>query len=418
VLRRIQLAVLSVALVVAALSTGAPFLFFLLYLAVVVVGGAYLLARLGLSDLEAGYLLDRQQAEVGDTLRVTYTVRNLARLPKPWIEAYNPSTLPVALPAQAISLGPRGERWWAAHVPLTRRGHFRIDPLTLRTADPFGLFESAATVGTPSSIVVHPRIEQLPGWQFPPAHIEGAHAHAVRTPQTTPHATSIRPYEPGDAYNRIHWRTSARLGELQVKEFDLEQTADVWLFLDLDAGVHTGRGDESTIEYAVRVAAAIGARALVEKRTLGVTAVGARAVVLQPDRGRRQYQKMLQLLAAAQADGHRPLLDVLVEQLPRLRRGMTAIVITPSTETNWIKPLSTLRARGVATTAVLLDGPAFEVLGVEGPDPEQQQAAARAMRAVRHGLAEYDLPEMTVAPGRALSEQLVTRGPQQLVIAR
>ena len=417
-LRRLQLGVLALALVIAALSTGAPFLFFLLYLAIVVVGGAYLLARFGLSDLEAGYVLDRAQAEVGEPLRVTYTLRNLSRLPKLWLEAYNPSTLPVGLPGRALALGPRAEKSWAARVRLTRRGQYRIDPLTLRTADPFGFFESSATVGTPTSLLVHPRVEPIPGWMLPPAQIEGSHAHPVRTAQTTPHATGIRPYEPGDSYNRIHWRTSARTGELQVKEFDLEQTADVWLCLDLEGAAHTGSGDESTIEYGVRVAAAIGARALIENRSLGITAAGARPVVLQPDRGRRQYQKMLHLLAAVQADGRQPLLDVLVESLGRLRRGMTAVVITPSTDSAWIKPLSSLRGRGVATVVVLLDGPAFARQAAGPATAEDEDARLRALRAVRHTLAEHDLPTTPVLPGRPLASQLVTSRQLPQVVSR
>jgi uncharacterized protein (DUF58 family) len=407
-LRRLQVVLLGLALVVAALSTGAPFLFFLLYLSIVVVGGAYLLARFGLADLEAGYVLDRRQAEVGDVLRVTYTVRNLSRLPKPWLEAYNPSTLPVALPGRALSLGPRGERWWAARVLLTRRGQHRVDPMTLRTADPFGLFESFASVGTPVELLVHPKVEQIPGWRLPPAQIEGAHARPVRTPHTTPHATSIRPYEPGDSYNRIHWRSSARMGELQVKEFDLERTADVWLFLDLEAGVHAGTGDESTIEYAVRAAAAISARALVENRALGLTAAGARKVVLQPDRGRRQYQKMLQLLAAVNADGKRPLLDNMIESLPRLRRGMTAVIITPSSDPSWIKLVSGLRGRGIATVVVMPEPLAFERLIGNHIAVEYEQASLRAQRAVRHALAEHDLPVIPLLPKRSIAEQLVS----------
>ncbi|MEI6246345.1 MAG: glycosyltransferase family A protein, partial [Acidobacteriota bacterium] len=46
--------------------------------------------------------------------------------------------LPVPLPGRAISLGPHGERSWIAKVPLGRRGHFRVDPLQIRTGDPFG----------------------------------------------------------------------------------------------------------------------------------------------------------------------------------------------------------------------------------------------------------------------------------------
>src|SRR4051812_16548478 len=139
--RRIQVLVAAVVLLVAALSTGAEFLFFLVYLGIIVVGGSYVVTRFGLADLEAGYVLDRLHAQAGDMLRANYTVRNTSRLPKLWLEVHNPTTLPVGLPGQAITIGPRGERSWSVRVPLTRRGHFRVDPMALRTGDPLGLFE-------------------------------------------------------------------------------------------------------------------------------------------------------------------------------------------------------------------------------------------------------------------------------------
>lgn len=419
-LRRIQFAILALVLLVAAFSTGAEFLFFLLYLGIVVVGGSYVVTRFGLADLEAGFVLDRAHAEVGDTLRATYTVRNTSRLPKLWLEVHNPSNLPVPLPGRALALGPRGERSWVARVPLVRRGHYRVDQVVIRTGDPFGFFESYAAVGRASSVIVYPRVEALPGWMLPPAQIEGTHAQAVRTAQTTPHVTSIRPYAPGDSYNRIHWKSSARQGELQVKEFDLEQTADVWVYLDLQADVHTGRGDESTLEYAVRAAASIGARALIENRALGMTAVGARAMILPPDRGPRQQQKMMQLLAAVQADADRPFRDVLVEGIPRLRRGMTAIVITPSTDRNWIRPLTALRARGVATGVVLPDAAAFReherlVSGLPATPDTEREADQREARALHHALAEHDLVASRIVPGAPLADQLVSPSRQRVV---
>ena len=69
--------------------------------------------------------------------------------------------------------------------------------------------------------------------------------------------------------NRIHWKTTARHGEIQVKEFDLEQTADAWIILDLQRGIQTGRGDESTVEAAIRAAASIADKALQENRAVG-----------------------------------------------------------------------------------------------------------------------------------------------------
>src|SRR3990172_7100676 len=121
-LRRLPAIVLGGALVIAAFSTGADFLFFLLYLGLLVVGGSYLVTRFGLADLEAGYALDRLNGQVGEALRVTYTIRNAGRLPKLWLEAFNPSTLPVPLPAPprwssapGIRSGcSRPGRWWGA----------------------------------------------------------------------------------------------------------------------------------------------------------------------------------------------------------------------------------------------------------------------------------------------------------------
>lgn len=420
-MRRVQFIALAGFLLIAAFSTGAVFLFFLLYLSVVVIGGSYVVTRFGLADLEAGHVLDRLRGEVGDVLRASYTVRNLSRIPKLWLELHNPTTLPVPLPGRALALGSRSERSWVTYAKLTRRGQYRIEPLLLRAADPFGLFESYATVGRASTVIVYPRVEPIPGWHLVPAAVEGSHAHPVRTPQTTPHATTIRPYAPGDAYNRIHWKSSARQGELQVKEFDLEQTADVWLFLDLFAGAHTGEGDESTIEYAVRATAAIGAQAIYDNRAVAVTASGGRVVTLHPDRGQRQYQKILQLLAAAQADGTQPLYEVLLENMARLRRGTTAVIITPSTDREWVKPLSTLGPRGVAAMIVALDAAAFDAQARGEALPPSPGSAERsgilpAQRTLLHALAEYDMQPIWIVPGKSLAEQLITTAAGTLVL--
>src|SRR3990170_1996914 len=243
-LRRLPAIVLGGALVIAAFSTGADFLFFLLYLGLLVVGGSYLVTRFGLADLEAGYALDRLNGQVGEALRVTYTIRNAGRLPKLWLEAFNPSTLPVPLPGRALVLGPRAERSWAARVPLVARGHFRVDPLVIRTGDPFGLFEASAMVGSGAGVTIYPRVEPLPRWRLPASTLEGTSATPERTSQATPLVTSIRPYAPGDAYNRIHWKSSARHQELQVKEFDLEQTADLWIYLAHGAVLEHGLGGQ------------------------------------------------------------------------------------------------------------------------------------------------------------------------------
>ena len=417
-LRRLQLFVIGGVLLIAAFSTGLPFLFYLVYLAILVVGGSYVLTRLGLSDLEAGYAVSQLHGHVGDKLKVTYTLRNTSRMPKFWLEIHNPTSMPGGLPGRAISLGGRTERSWLIRAPLVRRGHFRIEPLQIQTGDPFGFFEASAAVGQGVTVVVYPRIEPLPLWQIPAASIEGSHSAPERTLQTTALATTVRPWAPGDSFNRIHWKSTARHGEIQVKEFDLETTADAWIVLDLERASQAGEGDESTVEAAVRAAASIANKALLENRSVGMTVNAHRMAILPADRGGRQHLKVMQLLAAVEGDGPTPLVEVLVATASRLRHGMTTVVITSSIDTSWVRPLATLRSRGVGSVAVTLDGDAFARAAADErnrlaglppnpPDKEAGEIRAKRVRALRHALAEYELKTYTITPGRSLAEVLV-----------
>lgn len=415
-IRRFQLIVIAAILLIAAFSTELEFLFYLVYLAILVVGGSYILTRLGLADLEAGYAVNQLTGHVGDRLQITYTLRNTSRVPKPWLEVHNPTTLPGGLPGRAIGLGARAERSWLVRAPLVRRGHFRVEPLQIRTGDPFGFFEASAAVGQGVAVVVYPRVDPLPLWRLPAASIEGSHAAPERTLQTSPLATAVRPYAPGDSFNRIHWKSTARHGEIQVKEFELEQTADAWIFVDLERSIQGGRGEDSTVEVAVRAAASIAAKALLENRAVGLTVNGHRQAIVPVDRGARQHLKIMQLLAAVDGDGSTPLVECLVTSAGRLRRGMTAIVITASTDPAWVRPIAALRTRGIGTVVVTLDTVAVEAAdraarkaageSVAEPDKATVDHRAQRARALRHTLAEYELKVHPLAPGRSLSETL------------
>ena len=349
-------------------------------------------------------------------MRVTYTLRNGSRFPKPWLEIHNPTTMPGGLPGRAITLRGRSERSWLIRAPLSRRGHFRIEPLHIRTGDPFGFFEASATVGQGVSVVVYPRLEPLPRWRLPAASLEGSHASPGADPPDDAAGDDRPAVRAGRRMNRIHWKTTARHGEIQVKEFDLEQTADAWIVLDLQRGVQAGRGDESTVEASIRAAASIADKALQENRAVGMTVNVGRTTFLPPDRGGRQHLKIMQLLAAVEADGSAPLVETLISTVGRLRRGMTAVIITPSLDPSWVRPLASLRARGVACVVVTLDAAAYERFIKEAqatatgdtakPDIEADELAAKRARALRHALAEYELKWFVITPGRPLGEIL------------
>jgi uncharacterized protein (DUF58 family) len=414
---RAKLSLLAAAIlgVLAALLSGSPLVYFLLYLVGLTVGAAYLLARRGLGDLEAGSWLDRQHATAGDVLTLTYTLRSRSRLPKPWLEVYSPSTLPLSIPGRVVALASRTERTWAARVPLPSRGQFRIDPLVVRTGDPFGLFESVASVGPGATLLVYPPVQALPGWRLASAAIEADASRALPGPHLTPVVTSVRPYTPGDAFNRIHWRSSARHQELQVKEFDIEPSADLWVFLDLQREAHVGHGPSATLESAVSVTAAVSGHALAEGRSVGIEAMGLRRAVIASDRGARQRHKILGLLAVAQAEGATPLEELILEGSARVRRGMVVMVVTPSLDPAWVRPLAAVRRSGITPIAVVLDPLAHlaaspDAHGQGAPTPSAHGSVERQMRALLHALAEHDVRAHVVQPGVPLGEQLVSTG--------
>lgn len=120
----------------------------------------------------------------------------------------------------------------------------------------------------------------------------------------------------------------------------------------------------------------------------------------------------MQLLAAVEGDGANPLAEALITTLPRLRSGMTAVVITPSLDRSWVRPLGMLRGQGVSCVVIALDRLSFVESAARHAWPptavseEERQAAADGMRALRHAVAEYGLPFHVVPAGVPLAEAL------------
>jgi uncharacterized protein (DUF58 family) len=183
----------------------------------------------------------------------------------------------------------------------------------------------------------------------------------VRRPaySVTPNAASVRKYQPGDSFNRIHWRSTARTGELMVKLFELDPASDVWIVLDLDEAVQAGKEDDSTEEHGVRIATSIARFFLLGNRSVGFVAHGDREHLIEPERGIVQYARILEALAIAKAQGDEPLADILNTEGRRFGRRTTVIVITPSMDEAWVGSSQLLTTRGVKLAAVVMEPRTF-----------------------------------------------------------
>jgi uncharacterized protein (DUF58 family) len=137
------------------------------------------------------------------------------------------------------------------------RGRFEIGPLTIRIADPFGLIELRRMVPgivplivTPRTVVL-PRIPVMGGWSGSGEHRPQAFAAG------SAEDVSVREYRRGDKLRRVHWRSSARVGDLMVRREEQPWEARATVLLDNRVRAHRGQGLGSSFEFAVVAAASL-----------------------------------------------------------------------------------------------------------------------------------------------------------------
>jgi len=273
-----------------------------------------------------------------------------------WLEMHDGSDFPGHHLDGVLSLAPLGRKVWELKSVCTRRGRFTLGPVWVSSGDPFGIFHTSRKLIDGTTLIVYPRAVPLPRFGRVPGELPGGSLQGVRVQFSTPNVSSVRDYHPGDAVNRIHWPTTARTRRLMVREFDMDPTADIWLVLDLNSDVHTGHGDESTEEYAVSATASLARHLLDQGRSVGLV---SQTATLPADRGPRQLERILEVLALVHATSHLTLSALLSAETSRFARSSTLIVVTASTHEGWARFCQALGGRGVNTSAVLIEAATF-----------------------------------------------------------
>ena len=350
---------LFLACIIVALSTGFWLTWRLAYVAMIGVPVAYVWSRLNLRGIEV--VPDRQadRLQEGGEFDERITVYNRTWISKIWLEVDDPSEMPGHQAKRVVTVPARGSKTWRVRSTIRRRGLYSIGPVEITTGDPFGLFHHTRTFGNKHNVLVYPRAVELPNFSVPAANLPGEGRFRRRTHYVTPNAAGVRPYEFGDSFNRIHWKSTARTGELMVKIFELDPASDIWLILDLERGVHVGEGEDSTEEYAVRIAASVARFFLMANRSVGFMSFGRKFDVEEPERGVQQYTRILESLAMARTWGDVPLGGLLTNESRRFGRHTTVVVITPSTDEAWVEGLGVLQQRGVKLAAILIEPSTF-----------------------------------------------------------
>ncbi|HZU04090.1 MAG TPA: DUF58 domain-containing protein [Ktedonobacteraceae bacterium] len=355
-----QVILLVIVLGFFAVSSGWKVLYLLFYVLLTLFVLSWLWARYSLRKLTFRRTTTSGRVQVGEMFDERLALDNISVMPKLWVQIADGSTLPGHRAGYVASMGGRKRAMWRARTTCRQRGRFQLGPVTATSGDPFGLFRRRIVLSGSNEILVLPHVLPIASFALFTGGLPGRGKSSRRALQTTTNATTIRDYVAGDAVSRIHWRSSAHFNKLMVKEFDLDPAVDAWIFLDLNEKVQAGKGEHSTEEYGVTIAATIATYLLRQDLSVGMIVTGQRREFLSLDRGDRQIERVLELLAVVTAGPGPELKEALALDAMHFGRNTVAIVITPSTSRDWHEGVRHLQRRGVQVAVIGLDTASFE----------------------------------------------------------
>ena len=408
---------------------------------------------------------------VGDALQERFILKNDSPLPLHWLEFADGSLLPGYNPRQVVSCGAGSSYQWRAEAHCSQRGVFRLGPHTLRTADPFGLFSLEIRESHSETLLVYPRVAQIPALKLPVGNLSG-HDRRRRAYSGTERAPVVRAYRPGDSLRHVHWPTSAKQGELIVTDVETEPSGDLWIVLDVNRRVQKGEASASTLETCIILAASVAAEYLGggERRSVGLLTAPAQVsspeldaagglaifpglagdgsddgtgneelplwaesathlVDVPPLPGKGQVWRILAALAPVQV-GDLSLGQLLSRSRGLFSAGQTVLVITPDLSDSgdgWAAELLHLRRGGVSSSVLAVTPPANsgESDLIDGSDEGNEATLSTSLPPAIHpdraldgdasqaGLSEiltrYEIPVQFLQAGTKMTPALTYR---------
>ena len=397
-----------------------------LFLIALPVAAAWLVSRTRYR-LACTRSLDPARVEAGRQASVRITLDNVSRLPSGVLLMED--ALPYALGGRPRfvldKIEPRGVREVSYPVGSESRGRFAVGPLSVRLTDPFGLCELTRSFASVDELVVTPVLSRLPAVRLGGDWAGGGEAssRSVSTSGTDDAAT--REYRHGDDLRRVHWRSTARTGELMVRREEQPFESRATLLLDTRAAAHRGSGPASSFEWAVSAVASAGVS--LGRAGFALSVLRESGQALGPVGVPVTEGLLLESLATVSTTRGSDLSQV----TERLRRGGTGgvlVAVLGTLDVEDAERLARLRSGGPGCVAVLLDTDSWapSTAGTRAAAVAQHDAAAALLSGagwrvlpVRHGTTLASvwplaagrgaLPRPTPAPAGAVAGSETSR---------
>jgi uncharacterized protein (DUF58 family) len=261
--------------------------------------------------------VDRQlhglRAGVGDDVVINLRLTNRSKRPSPALRLQDPVELGGgAVELSVAALAPGATARGAYRLRARARGVYKIGPLSLSATDPFGLTQRVRTAPGVSSVIVHPKVE--------PLHVSTGAAGLDQRPigalpapgQDNDEFSALREYQPGDDLRKLHWASTAKTGDLMVREEQIQHRGQLTVLVDLQVGTWPG----TTIERGLSAAASVAIASL--EAGLSVRVVTTAGDDSGTATGRAHGARILDDLAGAEVHAGRPF--ALITSHPEHRR--------------------------------------------------------------------------------------------------
>lgn len=333
-----------------AYQVGSGFPKFLFHAAAVFVVGSFIWTWAIGRWLETWLHSDGSRFRVGDRLELELRMENHGLLPVPWlkIEDKGPGGEPYGT---FTSVGPLRYKMVKRTTPLNRRGRYPLGPMQITYGDPFGIFRGVRTLKGRRPVSVYPAVESLSSFPLRQQQPFGRRASLLKAHEDPASLADVRPLQPGDNPRFIHWKVSAKRGELFIKDFELLATTTLMIVLDMHADAHVGSGPGGTDERSASLAASLAARGLRDGIPVGLLATSSHRVYVKPAAGTRQLRAVEDGLLEASADGPVSFADGLeaAARAHLLPHRASLACITPRVTESLLSTLAKLRRAGYDT---------------------------------------------------------------------
>lgn len=269
---------------------------------------------------------------------------------------------------------PGGRARAAYRLPTARRGIVTIGPLDLLVGDPFGLTVLKVRGAGRTELTVYPQIDHIVGLPETLGHDpEASEESPSSLGQVGEEFFALRPYQIGDELRRVHWPSTARFDELQVRQTELPWQGRATVLLDLRAGPQT----EGSLDLGVSAAASI----LTAVRHTGdlfrlVSTDGTDSGFVP---GNAAYSAVLEYLATVPVSASTGLGRIL-DSLARTSHGGALVVITGALDSHDRARIDALRPRFTTVTVVTVDRSAWDP---SVPEPADAPGAGREITITR-----------------------------------